>query len=106
MPFTIVGGHDKKIPLEQQYHPCPRCARPTVQLTRSETQFVIFNQKIGKSTNMRVRYECNICGWKNENLPDNPNDGSTQYQSWEQDDDESEDNNNKNNTTTNSSTRK
>ncbi|KAG2219120.1 hypothetical protein INT45_009787 [Circinella minor] len=93
MTFTIVGGHDKKIPLEQQYHPCPRCARPTVQLTRSETQFVIFNQKIGKSTNMRVRYECNICGWKNENLPDNPKDASPNYhQSWG-DEDESDKNN-------------
>ncbi|KAI7859146.1 hypothetical protein BDC45DRAFT_256843 [Circinella umbellata] len=100
MTFTIVGGHDKKIPLEQQYHPCPRCARPTVQLTRSETQFVIFNQKIGKSTNMRVRYECNICGWKNENLPDNPKDASTNYhQSWG-DEDESD----KNNTTTSPTT--
>ncbi|KAI9479528.1 hypothetical protein BDB00DRAFT_858705 [Zychaea mexicana] len=100
MTFTLVGGHDKKIPLEQQYHPCPRCDRPTVQLTRSETQFVIFNQKIGKSTNMRVRYECQICGWKNENLPDNPNDRS--YSSWEDETDNNHDsdNSNKNTTTT------
>ncbi|KAI8137180.1 hypothetical protein BJV82DRAFT_675073 [Fennellomyces sp. T-0311] len=82
MPFTLVGGHDKKIPLEQQFHPCPRCEESSVQLTRSETQLVIFNQRIGRSTNMRVRYECQSCGWKNENLPDNPHDDSLNP-SWE-----------------------
>lgn len=79
-----VGGQDKKIPLEQQFHPCPRCNHPSsVQLTRSETQLVIFNKQIGKSSNMRVRYECRLCGWKNEILPDNPDDP---HQFWHEDD--------------------
>ncbi|CDH50223.1 predicted protein [Lichtheimia corymbifera JMRC:FSU:9682] len=72
MPFTIVGEHGKKIPLEQQYHPCPRCEHPqSVQLMRSESHLVILNKHFGKTSNMRVRYECHQCGWKNENLPDN-----------------------------------
>ncbi|KAI9029037.1 hypothetical protein CLU79DRAFT_832409 [Phycomyces nitens] len=72
--FVLFGGLDKKISLEQQRHPCPKCKhQASVQLTRCETQLVVFNKTIGKPNNMRVRYECNECGWKNENLPDNPN---------------------------------
>ncbi|KAI9314102.1 hypothetical protein BX666DRAFT_2139681 [Dichotomocladium elegans] len=89
MTFTFVGGHDKKIPLEQQYHPCPRCNQASVQLTRSESHLILFNRHIGKTSNMRVRYECSRCGWKNEQLPDNPNNSltdSSNKQPWETED--------------------
>ncbi|KAI8061557.1 hypothetical protein BC940DRAFT_262554 [Gongronella butleri] len=70
-PFIFIGGNARKIPLEQQYHPCPRCRHSaSVQLTRSETQLVIMNKLIGKPNNMRVQYECRQCRWKNEQLPD------------------------------------
>ncbi|KAI7871618.1 hypothetical protein BDF14DRAFT_1715560, partial [Spinellus fusiger] len=67
----LVGGQDKKIPLEQQRHACPKCkCSVSVQLTRCETQLVVFNKTISKLNNTYVRYECNECKWKNEKLPD------------------------------------
>ncbi|KAI8374431.1 uncharacterized protein BYT42DRAFT_518120 [Radiomyces spectabilis] len=73
--FVLLGGQDKKISLEQQRHPCPRCKHESsVQLTRCETQLVIFNKHVGKPNKMRVRYECSECGWKAESLPENPED--------------------------------
>ncbi|KAI8096321.1 uncharacterized protein BX664DRAFT_291133 [Halteromyces radiatus] len=69
--FVLIGGNERKIPLEQQYHPCPKCHHTaSVQLTRSETQLVILNKTIRKPNNMRVRYECRECHWKDQNLPD------------------------------------
>lgn len=81
MPFSailvfifhfLVGGNDRKIKLENATHPCPRCKRPnTVQLTRYENELIVFNRKIALPNNMNVRYECNQCKWKNQNLPEN-----------------------------------
>ncbi|KAI8330056.1 hypothetical protein BC941DRAFT_441396 [Chlamydoabsidia padenii] len=69
--FVIIGGNERKIPLEQQRHPCPRCHHiASVQLTRCETQLVILNKTIGKPNNMRVRYECCECHWRDQQLPD------------------------------------
>lgn len=31
---------------------------------------------------MRVRYECKLCGWKNETLPDDPNELPPQHDDW------------------------
>ncbi|KAI8576285.1 hypothetical protein K450DRAFT_257541 [Umbelopsis ramanniana AG] len=68
--FVLVGGADKKISLEHQGHPCPRCkSHDSVQLTRSETQFIVFNVRVGKPNNMRVRYECANCSWNGKVLP-------------------------------------
>ncbi|KAH8556885.1 hypothetical protein BGW37DRAFT_474630 [Umbelopsis sp. PMI_123] len=69
--FVLFGGSDKKIPLEQQTHQCPRCGDPSsVKLTRTETQMVVLGKTIGKPGNMRVRYECQKCKWKNDKLPE------------------------------------
>ncbi|KAL1930091.1 hypothetical protein VTP01DRAFT_1245 [Rhizomucor pusillus] len=66
--FVIVGNSGKKISLEHQSHPCPRCkSQASVQLTRSEKQLIVLNKRI--ANNMRVRYECSKCSWKNEELP-------------------------------------
>ncbi|GAB5586056.1 hypothetical protein Unana1_00956 [Umbelopsis nana] len=68
--FVIVGGADKKISLEQQGHPCPRCkSQDSVQLTRSEKQLIVLNKPVGKPNNMRVRYECANCSWNGKTLP-------------------------------------
>lgn len=70
-PLFIVGGNDKKLILENSAHPCPKCKKlDTVQLTRSETCIIIFNKRIELPNSMRVRYECRMCHWKNETLPD------------------------------------
>lgn len=69
--FTLVGGKDKKLVLENATHPCPGCKRTnTVQLTRIEKRLVIMNRRIELPNSMRVRYECRKCQWKNETLPD------------------------------------
>ncbi|KAI9497774.1 hypothetical protein BDB00DRAFT_745644, partial [Zychaea mexicana] len=66
--FVIVGNSGKKISLEHASHPCPKCkADASVQLTRSEKQLIVLNKRI--ANNMRVRYECSKCNWKNEELP-------------------------------------
>ncbi|ORZ00192.1 hypothetical protein BCR43DRAFT_521265 [Syncephalastrum racemosum] len=66
--FVIVGNSGKKISLEHACHPCPRCkSEASVQLTRSEKQIIVLNKRI--ANNMRVRYECSKCNWKNEELP-------------------------------------
>ncbi|KAI7864356.1 hypothetical protein BDF14DRAFT_1708607, partial [Spinellus fusiger] len=57
----------KKISLEHAIHSCPRCKQMSVQLTRSESQLILLNKRI--ANNMRVRYECSSCKWKNEQLP-------------------------------------
>ncbi|KAH8554561.1 hypothetical protein BGW37DRAFT_420732 [Umbelopsis sp. PMI_123] len=68
--FVIVGGADKKISLEHQGHPCPRCkSQGSVQLTRSETQLILLNVRVGKPSHMRVRYECSKCSWNGKILP-------------------------------------
>jgi Zn ribbon nucleic-acid-binding protein len=68
--FVIVGGADKKISLEHQGHPCPRCKlQDSVQLTRSEKQLILMNKRVGKPNNMRVRYECAHCSWNGKTLP-------------------------------------
>ncbi|KAI7859487.1 hypothetical protein BDC45DRAFT_530721 [Circinella umbellata] len=68
MTFVIVGNSGKKISLEHASHPCPKCkASASVQLTRSEKQLIVLNKRI--ANNMRVRYECSKCSWKNEELP-------------------------------------
>lgn len=75
--LVSVGGSDKKIPLEQQTHQCPRCRAPSsVKLTRIETQLVVLGKTVGKPGNMRVRYECERCKWKSDKLPE-ANRGST-----------------------------
>ncbi|KAG2193819.1 hypothetical protein INT46_003694 [Mucor plumbeus] len=67
----ILCGNDRKIKLENATHPCPRCKRPnTVQLTRYENELIVFNRKIALPNNMIVRYGCNQCKWKNQNLPE------------------------------------
>ncbi|KAI8330001.1 hypothetical protein EDC96DRAFT_528915 [Choanephora cucurbitarum] len=69
--FTIVSTPGKKISLERNSHPCPKCRHhASVQLMRSERQFILFNKCISNS--MRVRYECSKCKWKNEELPSYP----------------------------------
>ncbi|KAI8885106.1 hypothetical protein K501DRAFT_271010 [Backusella circina FSU 941] len=73
--FVLLGGHAKKIRLENGSHSCPKCKRPdTVQLTRCETEIIIFNRKIEFPNNMRVRYECRTCRWKNNTLPEDDED--------------------------------
>jgi hypothetical protein len=68
--FVLVGGADKKISLEHQAHPCPRCKNQnSVQLTRSEKQLILMNKRVGKPNNMRVRYECASCSWTGKSLP-------------------------------------
>ena len=70
--ISIVGGNNRKIKLENATHPCPRCKKPdTVQLTRYENELIIFNRRIALPNNMNVRYECNQCKWKDQNLPEN-----------------------------------
>lgn len=65
---SLVGNSGKKISLEHASHPCPRCKNhASVQLTRSEKQLIVLNKRI--ANNMRVRYECSKCNWKNEELP-------------------------------------
>ncbi|KAL0084930.1 hypothetical protein J3Q64DRAFT_1699230 [Phycomyces blakesleeanus] len=65
--FVFVGNPGKKISLEHASHSCPRCKQLSVQLIRSETQLIVLNKRI--ANNMRVRYECSSCKWKNEELP-------------------------------------
>jgi S-adenosylmethionine:tRNA-ribosyltransferase-isomerase (queuine synthetase) len=66
-----VGGNDRKILLEKATHPCPRCSRPdTVQLTRFESELILFNKRIALPRNMTVRYACKVCKWRNKALPD------------------------------------
>ncbi|KAI8098080.1 uncharacterized protein B0P05DRAFT_523327 [Gilbertella persicaria] len=70
--FTIVSTPGKRISLEKASHPCPKCRhQASVQLIRSERQWIVFNKCISNS--MRVRYECSKCRWKNEELPSYPN---------------------------------
>ncbi|RUO95387.1 hypothetical protein BC936DRAFT_144176, partial [Jimgerdemannia flammicorona] len=69
--FMLVGGTDKKLPLEKQMHRCPKCKDPyAVQLTRRETQIYLFNKPVGDPKNERVQYECNKCSWRNETYPE------------------------------------
>ncbi|KAG2201430.1 hypothetical protein INT47_001479 [Mucor saturninus] len=69
--FVLFNGNDKKLILENATHPCPGCKRQdTVQLTRSEKNWIVFNRRIELPNSMRVRYECRKCRWKNETLPD------------------------------------
>ncbi|KAI8371606.1 uncharacterized protein BYT42DRAFT_580843 [Radiomyces spectabilis] len=66
--FVLVSNSGKKISLEHASHPCPKCkSEASVQLMRSEKQLILLNKRI--ANNMRVRYECNKCKWKNEELP-------------------------------------
>ncbi|KAG2235224.1 hypothetical protein BDF21DRAFT_427428 [Thamnidium elegans] len=66
--FTFVSKPGKKTSMEQASHPCPKCKHnASVQLIRSEKQWIIFNKII--SSIMRVQYECSRCSWRNEELP-------------------------------------
>ncbi|KAK4516952.1 uncharacterized protein ATC70_000280 [Mucor velutinosus] len=68
---SSVGSNDRKIKLENATHPCPRCKKPdTVQLTRYENEWIVFNRRVALPNNMNVRYECNQCKWKNQILPE------------------------------------
>lgn len=81
--FRIVSKPGKKISLERSSHRCPKCKHSaSVQLIRSEKQWLVFNKCI--SNVMRVRYECSKCNWRNNELPyqdDNFNSAITDDQS-------------------------
>ncbi|KAI9487478.1 MAG: hypothetical protein EXX96DRAFT_553407 [Benjaminiella poitrasii] len=69
--FVLLGRNDRKIYLENATHPCPRCKKSnTVQLTRFENELIICNKRIRLPNNMKVRYACKSCNWKNDILPD------------------------------------
>ncbi|CAO3614211.1 unnamed protein product [Mucor hiemalis] len=66
--FKIVSKPGRKISLERSSHRCPKCKHcASVQLIRSEKQWLLFNKCI--SSVMRVRYECSKCNWHNDELP-------------------------------------
>ncbi|CAO3636939.1 unnamed protein product [Cunninghamella echinulata] len=68
--FILVSKSGKKIALENTAHPCPQCKNhASVQLTRSERQFILLNKRIKDSTS--VKYECHHCHWKDSQLPNN-----------------------------------
>ncbi|CAO3580171.1 unnamed protein product [Absidia cylindrospora] len=66
--FIFASKSGRKISLENVSHPCPQCKhQSSVQLTRSERQFILLNRRIKDSNS--VRYECTECHWKNAELP-------------------------------------
>ncbi|KAI8877017.1 hypothetical protein K501DRAFT_128205, partial [Backusella circina FSU 941] len=70
--FPLVKKPRKKISLEQSIHQCPKCKQTSVQLMRSEKRWMLFNKCI--INDMKVRYECSRCSWRNSELPFSPED--------------------------------
>jgi hypothetical protein len=71
--FLFVKKPGKKISLEHSSHQCPKCKQTSVQLMRSEKRWMVFNKCI--ANDMKVRYECSRCSWRNTELPSSPEDG-------------------------------
>ncbi|KAI7898157.1 uncharacterized protein BX663DRAFT_525879 [Cokeromyces recurvatus] len=70
--LKFVKRLQKKISLEYDFHPCPKCNHcASVRLIRSEKRFILFNKCIYNV--MRVRYECSRCNWRNQELPNYSN---------------------------------